>query len=153
MRAFLLSFSRPSPILLVGLVLLSTHGLWAQRTSTPEESAVHLPDAPSRVATVSGVQSHPADKRLPISPIAALHLASSTAELWGKPRYPFGSPPSNWLAFAPTFDRIPQTCCAGNLEHYVHRIPGADFVILRVGQQAKAHPHITRVITVFRPDP
>jgi hypothetical protein len=153
MRGFL-SFSRPSPILLVGLMLLSTHWLWAQGTSTPAESAVHLPDAPSRVATTPEAQAYPVVYRLPIRPIAALFPASRTAESWGKPKYLFGNA-SSTLTFAPTFDTLSNetTCCAGNLEHYVHRIPGADFVILRVGQQAKAHPHITRVITVFRPDP
>ena len=179
MRGFFLSLSHPPPILLVGLVLLSTHFLWAQRTATPEKSAVHLPDTPSRVATVSEAQTHfrlaysfgqnqgqaesrisffphyPRDDRLPINLKAALQPASRTAELWGKEKYGIGSVPSNWLTFAPTFGRIPQetTCCVGNLEHYVHRIPGAGFVMLRIGQQAKAHPHVTRVLTVFRPEP
>ena len=184
MRGFFLSFSHASPIMLVGLVLLSTHLLWAQSTSTPEESAVQLPDAPSRVATVSEAQTpllltyrgsplsfaqnqgqaesrisfflhYPGDYRLPISPNAAPYPATRTAELWGKEKYLIGSAPSNWLTFAPTFGKTPHetTCCVGNLEHYVHRIPGAGSVILRIGQQAKAHPHVTRVLTVFKPQP
>src|SRR5580692_8176258 len=46
-----------SSILWVSLLVLSTDVLWAQRTSTLEESAVQLPDAPSRVATVSEAQT------------------------------------------------------------------------------------------------
>ena len=40
MRGLVLSLSRLSPILLVSLLMLSTHLLWAQRASTLEESAV-----------------------------------------------------------------------------------------------------------------
>jgi hypothetical protein len=57
MRGLFLSFSHRPPILLVGLLVLSTHVLWAQRTSILEESAAQLPDAPSRVAAVSEAQT------------------------------------------------------------------------------------------------
>jgi hypothetical protein len=32
------------------------------------------------------------------------------------------------------------------LEYYGHHIPWAGSVILRIGQQAKTHPHITSVV-------
>src|ERR1700751_1418018 len=46
-----------SSILLVSLFVLFAHVLWAQRTSILEETAVTLPDAPSRVATLSEAQT------------------------------------------------------------------------------------------------
>jgi len=52
MRGLLLSlYSHLSSLLLVSLLVFSTHLLWAQGTSTRAESAVPLPDAPSTVQT------------------------------------------------------------------------------------------------------
>jgi hypothetical protein len=51
MRGLLLSLSQLSSRLLVGLLVLSTHLLWAQRASTREDCAVSLLDAPSEVQT------------------------------------------------------------------------------------------------------
>ena len=51
MRGLLFSISQVSSRLLFGLLVLSTHLLWAQGTSTREESAVPVPDAPSEVQT------------------------------------------------------------------------------------------------------
>jgi hypothetical protein len=91
-----------SSILWVSLLVLSTDVLWAQRTSTLEESAVQLPDAPSRVATVSEAQT-------------SFHLTSN------------------------------------DLEYYGHYMPWAGSVILRIGQQARAHPHIASVLKTVHP--
>jgi len=84
---------------------------------------------------------------------AALHPATRTAELWGKGTYPIGSAPSKWRTFAPTYGKVPHetTWRVGNLEHYAHRIPWAGSIILRIGQQAKAHPLVTRVLKVLKP--
>ena len=91
--------------------------------------------------------------RLPINTNAALYPATRTAELTGKEKYLIGSAPSKWLTFAPTYGKVPHetTYRVENLEHYGHRIPWACSIILRIGQQAKAHPHVTRVLTVLKP--
>ena len=100
---------------------------------------------------------YPGYDRPPITTNAALYPATRTAEswgkLWGKENYPIGRAPSKWRTFALTYGKIPRetTCCVGDLEHYGHRIPWAGSIILRVLQQAKAHPHVTRVLTVIQP--
>jgi hypothetical protein len=178
MRGVVLSLSRLSPILLVSLLVLSPHVLWAQRTSTPEERAVQLPDAPSQVATVSEAQTHLhlTYKGLPLSfkqdqgqteswmrffpdhtgyyrPINTNAALSRTAALWSKEKYLIGTAPSKGWTFAPAYGKVPHetTWRVGNLEHYVHRLPWAGPIILRIGQQAKTHPHVTRVLRVLKP--
>jgi hypothetical protein len=181
MRSVILSLSRLSSILLVSLLVLSTH-ISAQRTSTLEETAVQLPDAPSQVATVSGAQTHLhlTYKGLPLSfkqnqgrteswmrffldhtgydPLsintnAALNQDAGTAEFWGKNECLIGSAPTHWMPFVPSFGPVHHETIHGanDLEYYGHHIPWAGPVILRIGQQAKAHPHITRALKVVRP--
>jgi len=182
MRGLVLSLSHPSSILLVTLLLLSTHLLWAQRTSTLEESAVQLPDAPSQVATVSEAQTqlYLTYKGLPLSfkqnqgqteswmrffpdhtgydspsinANTALNQHTGTAEFCCKKDYFMGSAPTKWMTFAPTFGHVHQetTQGANDLEYYGHHIPWAGSVIQRIGQQAKAHPHVIRVLKTLHP--
>jgi hypothetical protein len=182
MRGLVPSLSHRSSILLVSLLVLSTHGLWAQRTSTLEDSAVQLPDAPSRVATVSEAQTHlhltykglplsfrqnqgqtesrirffpdhTGYDRLSIKTSTMLNQGSGTAEFWGKNKYLIGSTPTKWMTFATTFGHVHHKTIHGanDLEYYGHHIPWAGSVILRVGQQAKAHPHITTVLKSVHP--
>lgn len=182
MRGLCLSFSRWSPILLFGLLLLSTHLLWAQRTPPPEKIPIQLLDTPAPVARVSEAQTrlhltyrklpltfeqnpgqtesgmtlfphYPDHYRLPISTDAALSPAPRAAELWGKEKYLIGNAPSTWLMFAPTYGNVPRetTYSVENLEHLAHHIPWVGPIILRIGQQAKAHPHFARVLKVIKP--
>jgi hypothetical protein len=182
MRGLVLSRLHLSSILLVSLLVLSTQVLWAQRTSTLEESAVQLPDAPSRVATVSEAQTsfHLTSKGLPltlrqnqsqtgswmrffsdetgydrlsINTNAVLNQDRATAEFWGKNKGFIGSAPTKWMTFAPPFGHIHHETIRGanDLEYYGHHLPWAGSVILRIGQQAKAHPHITSVLKTVHP--
>ena len=177
-----LSLSHFSRILLVSLLVLSAHVLRAQRTSTLEESAVQLPDAPSWVATVSETQTHlhltykglplafkqnqgqaesrmryfpdhTGYDRLSINAKAALSQDTGTAEFWGKNKFFMGDAPAKWTTFAPTFGQVHDETIRGanKLEYYGHHIPWAGTVILRIGQQAKAHPHITRALKTLHP--
>jgi len=181
MRA-VLSLSHLSSILLVSLLGLSAHVLWAQRASTLEESAVQLPDAPSWVATVSEAQTHlhPTYQGLPLSvkqnhgqteswmrffpdhtgyhrlsinTNAVPNQDTGTAEFWGKNKYFIGSAPTRWMNFAPTYGQVHYETIHGanDLEYYGHHIPWAGSVILRIGQQAKAHPQITRALKTLHP--
>jgi hypothetical protein len=182
MRGVVFLLSHLSSILLVSLLVLSTHVLGAQRTSTLEESAVQLPDAPSRVVTVSEAQARLhltykglpsnfsqnqgqteswmrffSDKtgydRLSINTNAVLNQDRGTAEFWGKNKYFIGSAPTKWMTFAPTFGHVHHETIHGanDLEYYGHHIPWAGSVILRVGEQARAHPHITSVLKTVHP--
>jgi hypothetical protein len=180
MPGVVLSLSYLSSILLVSLLVLSTHVLWAQRT--PEESDVRLPDAPSRVATVSEAQTHfhltyerlpltfrqnqgqseswmrflpdhTRYDRLSINSKAVLNQNTETAEFWGKNKSFIGSAPTKWHTFSPTFGLVHHETIHGvdELEYYGRHIPWAGSVILRIGQQAKAHPHITTVLKSVHP--
>jgi hypothetical protein len=182
MRRLVLSLSHLSSILLVSLLVLSTNVMWAQRTSTIEESAIQLPDAPSQVATVLEAQTHLhltykglplsfkqnqgqtesrmrffSDKtghdRLSINTNAVLNHDRGTAEFWGNNKYFIGSAPTKWMTFAPTFGHVHDETVHGanDLESYGHHMPWAGSVILRIGQQAKAHPHITSVLKTVHP--
>ena len=185
MRGLVHSLSHLSSILLVSLLVLSAHVLWAQRTSTLEESAVQLPDAPSRVATVSEAQTHfhltykglplslgqnqgqteswmrffpdhTGYDRLSINTKAVLNQDAGTAEFWGKNKYFIGRAPIKWPTFAATFGLVhlvhhETIHGVDELEYYGHHIPWAGSVILRIGQQAKAHPHITTVLKSVHP--
>jgi hypothetical protein len=183
MRGIVPSLSHLSSILLVSLLVLSTCVLWAQaqRTSTLEDSAVQLPDAPSRVATVSEAQTHLhlTYKGLPLSlrqnggqpeswirffpdytgydrlinTNAVLNQHSGTADFWGKNKYFIGSTPTRWMTFAPTLGRVHHETIHGanDLENYGRHIPWAGSVILRIGRQAKAHPHIATVLKSVHP--
>jgi hypothetical protein len=177
-----LSLSHFSRILLVSLLVLSAHVLRAQRTSTLEESAVQLPDAPSWVAKVSEAQTHlhltykglplsfrqnqsqteswmrffpdrTGYDRLSINTNAVLNQGTGTAEFWGKNKYFIGDAPTKWATFAPTFGQVRYETIRGanNFEYYGHHIPWAGSIILRIGQQAKAHPHITKALKTLHP--
>ena len=182
MRGVDLSLLHLSSILLVSLLVLSTHVLWAQRTSTLEKSAVPLPDAPSQVATVSQAQTrlhlsykglplsfkqnqgqteswmrffpdHTAYDRLSINTDSGLNQDTGTAEFWGKNKYFIGSAPTKWMTFAPTFGHVDHETIHGanDLEYYGRHIPWAGSVILRIAQQAKAHPYLTRAVKTVHP--
>jgi hypothetical protein len=166
MRGLLLSLSHFSSILLVSLFVLCTHPLWAQRTSTVEESAVQLPDAPSEAQTrlrltykglplsfkqnqgqaESWMRFFP-DRtgydRLSVNINAVLSQDTKTAEFWGKNRYFIGSAPTKWMTFAPPLGPVHHETFYGT--------PWAGSVILRIGDQAKAHPHITSLLKTVHP--
>lgn len=186
MRGLLLSFAHLSPIVLVELLVLSTHCVSAQRTLPLDKIPIRPLDTPAPFARASEVQTplhltfrrlpltfehnqgqsdprmrffprHSGDYRLPSTINAALYPATRAAEQWGtlwaKEKYLVGSAPSKWRTFALTYSKIPRetVCCVGDVEHYAHRIPWAGSIVLRIVQQAKAHPHVTRIITVLKP--
>jgi hypothetical protein len=182
MRGLVLSLSHLSSVLLVSSLVLSTNVMWAQRTSTLEESAAQLPDAPSQVATVSEAQTHfhlpykgmplsfrqnqgeseswmrffsdeTGHDRLSINTNAVPNQDIAKAEFWGKNKYFIGSAPTKWMTFAPTFGHVHDETIHGanDLEYFGHHLPLAGSVILRIGQQARTHPHITSVLKTVHP--
>src|SRR6266436_1671008 len=61
--------------------------------------------------------------------------------------------PMKGMTFAPTFGQVrPETIHGANgLESDGPHIPWAGSVMLRISQQVKAHPHITRALQVVQP--
>jgi hypothetical protein len=136
MRGLLLSLSHLSPPLLVSLLVLFTHLLWAQGTSTREESAVSLPDTPSEVQThlhlthkvfhltfkqnqgqtESSMRFFP-DRmgydRLSVNINTVLSQDSGKIEFRDPNKYFIGSAPTNRMTFAPIFGRIHQETIDG----------------------------------------
>lgn len=167
MRGSFHSFSHVLPIVLVGSIVLSTHLLRAQRTSL-EETAIQLPDAPTPLATVSDAQKnlHLAYRRLPLTFEQNQGQTESwmqffprhrgyerLPELWGKDRYFTGSAPNKWMTFAPAYRQAHHKTILGanDLEYYGHHLPWAGSIILRICQQAKAHPHVKNVLKLVHP--
>lgn len=91
--------------------------------------------------------------RLPINTETVLDQAARTAELPGKKKYFIGNASSKWLTFAPAHGKVhPETSDrVDEVEYYAQHIPWAGSLILRIRQQAKVHPHVTRVLKVFQP--
>jgi hypothetical protein len=178
MRGLVLSLSHLSPILLVSLLVLSTHLLWAQRKSPLEEIPVQLLDTPAQLAIVSEAL-HFTDRGLPLSfpqnqgqteswkkffpayntggyrspTNAVLDRVTRMAGLRSEEKYFTGSTPSKWLTFVPTYGNVHVETIyrVDELEYYGHQIPWAGSLMLRICQQAKVHPHVTRVLKVLRP--
>jgi hypothetical protein len=166
MRGLVLSLSHLSSILLVSLLVLSTQVLWAQRTSTREESAVPLPNAPSEVQThldLTHEEFHltfnqnqgqtessmiffpdrTGYDRLSVNINAVLSQDTRTIEFWDPNKYFIGSAPTKRMTFAPTL---------GHVHHEtIHGIPWAGPVVLRIVKEAKAHPHVTTVLKTVHP--
>ena len=178
MRGLFPSFSHRSPILLVGLLMLSTHLVWAQRTSPLDKIPIQLFDTPAPFARVSEAQTrlHLTYRRLPLTleqnqgqtesptrifshypdyyrlPICTNATLYAT-ELRGKEKYFISSASSKWLTFAPTYGNVPHATIFGvdGLDHFGRHIPWVGSIILRMAQQAKAHPHVTRLLMVLKP--
>src|ERR1700693_5782144 len=67
MRGFSLSFSHSSPILLSGVLALSTHFLWAQGMLPLEKVPIQFVDTPAPFARFSKTQTSPTYGRLPLA--------------------------------------------------------------------------------------
>jgi hypothetical protein len=148
-------------------VLVVTCSAEAQQIQPTNRSASQLPDAPSGVARVSDLQ-----KNLNIFGISSgLRLIPDArqGEWWMSS---FGNRIQNrlalnqpamqyadtrmvvrWLMFAPNYRRVqPKTIhSADDWQYYGHRIPVAGPVVLRVGQEAQAHPHVVSLFKLIQP--
>lgn len=104
----------------------------------------------------SGVRFFPGltgDYHMPIDNKAAFELRqpAGTDERLGRTKY--FTAPNQWLTVAPAYGKTcyPTTYRANDLEYYGHHIPWAGSFALRVCQQAKAHPQVTRILKLFTP--
>lgn len=152
MRGLLLSLSYLSLILLVSLLVLSAHVLWAQRMSPLKEIPVRLFDKTAQPARVSDAQTHLHFTYAPL-PLSFRHNQGQT-ELWmrlfphhqaGDYRLPLTYAEANVKVHDETLYRVDE------LEYYGRHIPWAGSLMVRISQQAKVHPHVTRILKVLRP--
>jgi hypothetical protein len=76
-----------------------------------------------------------------------------TVELGGKEKQVISSAPTKWMTFTPAYGQVDHEPIhsAYDLDYFGHHIPLAGSIIVRICQQAKAHPHVTRLVTSFRP--
>jgi hypothetical protein len=168
MRGLFHRFSLAFPIVWIGLIVLSTHSLWTQSTSSPEETTVELPDAPTPVATVSdpqvnfrlayrsfplicGQKQDRTESWIQFSP----HQPSydRLPELGREGGHSTGRAPSKWMTFVPVDvqGHLTTNPNAKDLEYYSHHLGGAGAIIRGISRQAKAHPHVTNVLKLFHP--
>ena len=135
------------PFLLACSLVLSTHSLWAQ---SPELEI--LPEAPRSQAELHENPFHISYHYNLNHPQAALnlHVPTGAVELLGKPEYFNRITSSQWAA---ANGRLHYSTIkpADRLLYYSHHIPGATSSILRVSQQARAHPHVTSALKLFTP--
>jgi hypothetical protein len=152
---------------LLSVLVVVTCSAEAQQIPPANRSASQLPDAPSAVARVSDIQ-----KNLNIFGISSgLHLIPDARQgAWWMSS--FGNQIQNrlalnqpamqyadtrmvvrWLMFAPNYGRVqPKTIhSADDWQYYGHHIPVAGPVVLRVGQEAQAHPHVVSLFKVIQP--
>ena len=96
---------------------------------------------------------HTGYDHLSINTNAVLNQDTRTAEFWAKASTVYPQRSSKSMTFAPTFGHVHhETIHVANAwKDHGHHIPWARYVILRIGQQAKAHPHITSVLKTLHP--
>ncbi len=168
-------------VLLVGVLLAATSMLTAQETSplkkppvqnvavllagtSPTRILLSLPD--QSTLSLEGLQTvrywhttlfevHPASNQLLRNRPFVPYRFTADTQLFCKNR--------NWLvatldkpaAFAPTFGNASYATRhrTEGVEHYIRHIPTAGPMIGWIYQEARAHPHFTRALSMFRPDP
>ncbi len=95
------------------------------------------------------------DHQLLIDKIVALNLRqfAGTAESQSSGNYFIGGTPNKSFMFEPGYIKLSNQMInrASDIDYYGRLIPFAGPIILRVAQQAEAHPRITRVLTILQP--
>jgi hypothetical protein len=76
---------------------------------------------------------------------------AKTNGLQTKANHLIGNTPTEWLIDAITRDKAHYRGPGGDLQYYGHRIPWAGRIILSIGEKAKYHPRITRVLELIEP--
>ena len=151
----------------VSLLVVVTCSAHAQQIPPGIRSASQLPDAPSAVANVRGSQKNQNvfGTRSPVRLIpdageSACWMSSCRIRIQNRialnehvTQYANSRMAGGWLTFAPTFSRVqPKTFhSADDWQYYGHHLPLAGPVVLRVGKEAQAHPHVVSLIKVIQP--
>jgi len=150
-------------VLLTSSLVLSSHPLWAQKSVPREEvreakagldpELGFLPDAPESQTKSHGNPFLISHHYNLINPQAALNLhePAGTGELLRKSVYFSDSASSPWPR--PAYGKLHHSTInpVDRLQYYSHYVPWLAPSILRVSQEAKAHPHVISVLTLFQP--
>ena len=164
------SLSHLSPILLLGVLVLSVPLAWAQATQ-PIQASIELskyavPLGASRQAemplftsygktplnfppNLSQTRSKPGLLRDSGRQLL-LPTNRSVLELAGKPNFLIPKAPREWLTNPPDDDDY-QAPASHDLTYYASRTPLFGPAILRIAQQADSHPRITRLLLMIDP--
>jgi hypothetical protein len=170
MRRQLSSLPLLSSILLLSVVVFGVPLAWAQAPRLTQVSFEHSNDAvplgafqqaktplfacygnppPSFLPNLREIQSKPGLIR-GSSDQLLLPTNRPVRELAGKPNYVIANAPKEWLTKLPSNVDY-QTFYSHDLKYYGGRTPLVGGAILRIAQQADAHPRITRVLLMIDP--
>ena len=137
----------------------------AQQVPQPSESAAQIPDAPSALARISGSQVTPnflvtgsAPNLVPESSQYESLISSFRSRIQDRPDQNHAAMPHTdttidgiSLMFAPVRMHPKVIHSADDWQYYGHHIPVAGPLVLRVGHEAQAHPHVTTVFKMIQP--
>jgi hypothetical protein len=155
MGGLFLWFPHRSPILMLSLLLFTTHFMMGQKTSASGESPVELPDAPLPSTTTPDVQPHfdfhSRDDRLPSRSDVPPSPKIGTPGSSGKKTHSMDSAPLRWSTPGNDQGNHGTAHGANVLDHLSQHIPFANSVIMRASRLTKAHPHFARIIKVLKP--
>jgi hypothetical protein len=166
-------------VVLLSVLVASTCFSQVQKIAPYNEEDSQLPDAPSAVAGVSDAprdrifdetsalhllrdDDHNAwwrrswnhiQNRSTLNSQALNHQKNTVVKLLRREEHPILSARAAWLTFDPTYDHVqPKTPhSVDDWQYYGHHLPVAGPVVLRVGQEAQAHPHIASIFKVIQP--
>ncbi len=168
------------PIVPLGLLVFATRIVWAQEIPSANNTPNQLSNLAAQfVAGPEGeIRFHPVYEKLSLNvapnqrPTPSQmrfrsydmgdHLSPTTnnalPELWQLPKtaelragahHFIGSAPTEWLTQNKVHFRTSDP--GGDVAYYGHRIPWAGRVILGIGEQAKFHPRVIRVLKLINP--
>ena len=165
-------------VVLLSVLVASTCLSQVQKIAPHNQEDSQLPDAPSAVARVSDAPSdlrifdessallgdddqnvwwmrswNHIQNRSPLTSQALNYQKNTIARLLRRGEHPILSARAAWLTFDPTYDHVqPKTPHnVDDWQYYGHHVPVAGPVVLRVGQEAQAHPHIASIFKVIQP--
>jgi hypothetical protein len=124
----------------------------------PVYKNLSLPLAPNHGPTPSPVRFRSYDIGYQFSPtrnnaLPELWQLAKTPDLQANANHFIGNTPPEWLPDVITHNgvhfRTPDP--GGDAQYYGRRIPWAGRLILNIGEKAKVHPRVTRVLVVIKP--
>ena len=134
-------------VLLASTLVLPAYSLWAQEsvpTVLPEapKSQIEVPPKPFRIRYHYNL--------IDTQALFDLQQPTGAGDLPGAAKPFAGRASGPWLTPAGGKGHYPTIQTADPLQ-YVQRISWANAVVLRVSQQAKAHPHVADVVKILQP--
>ena len=155
-------------VFIIMFVVVVTCFAQAQQISPAIRSASQLPNAPSAVSRVPGSQTNLSvfttgspSHLIPDAGQSACWMDTCGNRIQNTlalndhvTQYTNSRIARALLTFAPMFSRVqPKTFhSADDWQYYGHHLPLAGPVVLRVGKEAQAHPHIVTVIKLIHPE-